>query len=104
MQKDLPIQGPSTFAFRGPSGVPQGNEWCLLPVLITLPESLSHGVTMLNDEPTFLQVDILQFTMDKHESKTPFLSSGSTSTSPHMPCYGASPQDGESSQHDHGGQ
>ena len=64
---------------------PEGLHRCLVPVIITLPESLSHGITMLDDEPTLLQVDISQFTMDEHESKTPFLSSGSISTSPTCP-------------------
>ena len=64
---------------------PKGLNGCLVLVIITLPESLPHSVTMLNDEPTFLQVDILQFTMDGHESKTPFLGGGSASTSPTCP-------------------
>ena len=33
---------------------PKGLNGCLVPVIITLPEALSHGMTMLNDEPTFL--------------------------------------------------
>ena len=64
---------------------PKGLNGCLLPVIVTLPESLSHGITMLDDKPTFLQVDISQFTIDEHESKTPFLGSGSISTSPTCP-------------------
>ena len=70
---------------------PKGMNGCLVLVITTLPESLSHTVPMLDDEPTFLQVDISQFTMDGHKSKTPFLGGGSTST-PLMPWYGASPQ------------
>ena len=54
--------------------------------------------------PTFLQVDILQSTMDGHESKTPFLRGGSTSTSHIYPAMAPFPQGGEPSQHDHGGQ
>ena len=37
---------------------------------------------MLNDEPILLQVNILQFAMEGHESKTSFLSGTSTATSP----------------------
>ena len=64
---------------------PKGLNGCLVLVITTVPESLSHCVTMLNDKPTFLQVDILQFTVDGPESKTPFLGGGSTSTSPTHP-------------------
>ena len=59
---------------------------------------------MLNNKPTHLQVNILQLTMEGHESETSFLSGASTATSPHLLCYGTSPYGGESSQHDHGGQ
>ena len=41
---------------------PEGLNRCLVPVITTLPESLSHGITMLNNKTTFLQVNILQFT------------------------------------------
>ena len=50
---------------------PKGLNGCLVLVVATLPELLSHSVTMPDDEPTFLQVDILQFTTDGHGSKTP---------------------------------
>ena len=82
---------------------PKGLNGCLVSVITTLPESLSHSTTMLDDEPTFLQVDISQFTTDGHESKTPFLGSGSTSTSPTHPPM-VPPPKAESSQHDHAGQ
>ena len=55
---------------------------CLVPLITSLPKSLSHNMTMLNDEPTLLQVDLLQFMMEVHESKSPFLSGSSTATSP----------------------
>ena len=71
---------------------PKGVNGCLVLVITTLPESLSHSMTMLNDEPTFLQVDIFQFTMDEHDSKTTFLSSGSTSTSPTCPAMEPPPK------------
>ena len=40
---------------------------------------------MLSDEPTLLQVHLLQFMMKGCESMAPFLSSTSTSTSPTHP-------------------
>ena len=61
---------------------PKGLNGCLVLVITSLPESLSHGMTMLNDEPTLLQVDLSQFTMEGHESKAPFLGGSSISTSP----------------------
>ena len=103
MQKDLLIGDPSTFTFRGLSSVPQGTEWCLVPVITSLPESLSHSMTMLDDEPTLLQVDLSQFTTEGHESKSLFLSGSSTSTSPTCLTM-VPPPKAESSQHDHGGQ
>ena len=83
---------------------PKGLNGCLVPVITSLPKSLAHGTNVLNDEPTFLQVDLSQFMMEECESKAPFPGSDSTSTSPTCPDHGTSPQSGESSQHDHGGQ
>ena len=40
---------------------------------------------MLDDEPTLLQVDLLQFMTEGCESKAPFLGGSSTSTSPTCP-------------------
>ena len=40
---------------------PEGLKGSLEPVVTSLPESLAHGVNMLN-KPTFLQVDLSQFT------------------------------------------
>ena len=51
---------------------PKGLNRCLVPVITTVPKSLSHGVTMFDKEPTLLQVDISQFMMEGHKSKTPF--------------------------------
>ena len=61
---------------------PKGLNGCLVLVITSLPKSLSHSMTMLNDEPTLLQVDLLQFTMEGCQLKAPFLSGSSTSTSP----------------------
>ena len=82
MQKDPPIGGLSTFTFRGTSSVPQGLNGCSALLTTTLPKSLSHGMTMLDDKHTLLQVNILQFAMEGHESKTSFLGGASTATSP----------------------
>ena len=61
---------------------PNGLNRCLVPVTTTPPKSLSHGITMLDDEPTLLQVNISQFAMEGCKSKTLFLGSASTATSP----------------------
>ena len=63
----------------------EGLNRCLVLVITSLPESLSNGVTMLNDKPTLLQVDISQFMTEGHESKAPLLRGGPTSTSPTHP-------------------
>ena len=44
------------------SGVvyPEGLNGCQVPVITTLPEPLSNGVTMLEGESTFFQVDLSQ--------------------------------------------
>ena len=47
---------------------------------MSLPESLSNGVTMLKGEPTFLQVDLFQSTTKEQESKAPSLGSGLSPT------------------------
>ena len=59
----------------------KGLNGCLVPVITTLPELLSHSMTMLDDKPTLLQVDISQYMVEGHGSKTQFLGGGSTSTS-----------------------
>ena len=43
---------------------------------MTLPESLSQGVTLLRGKSTFLQVDLSKSTTEKQEPKTPSLGSG----------------------------
>ena len=58
---------------------------CLVLVITSLPESLYHSATMLDDEPTLLQVDLSQFTMEGCESKAPFLSGSLTSAFPTCP-------------------
>ena len=50
---------------------PEGLNGCQVPVIMTLAESLSQGVTMLKDESTFLQVDLSQSTTKVQEPKAP---------------------------------
>ena len=51
-----------------------------VPVVMTLPKSLSNGVTMLEGESTFLQVDLSQPTTKEQESKAFSLCSGLSPT------------------------
>ena len=51
----------------------EGLNGCQVPVIMTLPKSLSQGVTMLKGKSTFLQVDLSQSATKKQESKTPSL-------------------------------
>ena len=55
---------------------PEGLNGCQVPVITSLPESLSNGVTMLKGEPTFWQVDLSQFTTKEQESKVLSLDGG----------------------------
>ena len=59
---------------------PEGLNGCQVPVVMTLPESLSNGVTMLEGESTFLQVDLSQFATKEQESKALSLGSGLSPT------------------------
>ena len=49
---------------------------CQVPVVTSLPESLSKGMTMLEGESTFLQVDISQSATKEQESKALSLGGG----------------------------
>ena len=60
----------------------EGLNGCLVLVVTSLPKSLPHSINALDDEPTFLQVDLCQFAVEEPESKAPIPSSDSTSTSP----------------------
>ena len=73
---------------------PKGLNGCLVPVITSLPKSLSHGMIVLNDKPTFLQVDLSQFTMEEHESKAPFPGGDLTSISPTCPVMAPTPKAG----------
>ena len=71
---------------------PEGLNGCLVPVVTSLPKSLAHGMNDLNDEPTFLQVDLSQFAVEEHESKALIPGNDSTSTSPTCPAMAPSPK------------
>ena len=79
---------------------PEGLNGCLVLVITSLPKSLAHSTNVLDDEPTFLQVDLSQFSTEEPESKALIPGSDSTSTSPTCPTM-APPPKAESSQHDH---
>ena len=55
---------------------PEGLNGCQVPVITSLPESLSNGRTLLKGKPTFLQVDLPQSTTKGQESKAPSLGGG----------------------------
>ena len=55
---------------------PEGLNRCQVPVITSLPESLSSGMTLLKGEPTFLQVDLSQSATKGQESKALSLGSG----------------------------
>ena len=100
----MPIGGLSTFAFRGLSSVPPGTEWVFgssnnHSARITVPQCNyawwwaylpTSGHLTIHNGWTWVQDTISWQWFNLYF--------------PHMPCYGASPQGGESSQHDHGGQ
>ena len=54
----------------------EGLNGCQVPVITSLPELLSNGMTMLEGKPTFLQVDLSQSATKEQESKAPSLGSG----------------------------
>ena len=92
MWKDLPIGGPSTFAFRGLSSVPQGTEWVFgsgnkYSTRITVPwHSYTRWQAYL---PTSGHLTI-------HNGQTwvqdPISWQWFNLYFPHMPCYGTSPK------------
>ena len=55
---------------------PEGLNGCQVPVVMTLPESLSSDMTMLEGESIFLQVDLSQSATKEQESKALSLGSG----------------------------
>ena len=59
---------------------PEGLNGCQVPVVTSLPQSLSNGMTMLKGEPTFLQVDLSQSAIKEQESKALSHGSGLSST------------------------
>ena len=88
LQKDPTAGGPLTPKLRFPGGLPRGTQWgkpeglngCQVPVIMTLPESLSQGMTMLKCESTFIRVDLSQSATKEQEPKAPSLGSGLSPT------------------------
>ena len=58
----------------------EGLNRCQVPVVMSLPESLSNGMTMLKGESTFLQVDLSQSATKEQESKDLSLGGGLSPT------------------------
>ena len=59
---------------------PEGLNGCHVLLIMTLPQSLSNGVTILEGESTFLQVDLSQSATKEQESKALSLGSGLSPT------------------------
>ena len=59
---------------------PEGPIGYQVPVVMSLPELLSNGMTMLKSEPTFLQVDLSQSATKEQEPKAPSLGGGLSPT------------------------
>ena len=59
---------------------PEGLNGCQVPRVMSLPELLSSGMTMLKWESTFLQVDISQSTTKEQKPKALSLGSGLSTT------------------------
>ena len=55
---------------------PEGLNGCQVPVIMSLPELLSNGMTILKGESSFLQVDLSQSAKKEQESKAPSLGDG----------------------------
>ena len=71
---------------------PEGLNGCQVLVIMTLPESLSQGITMLKGKSTFLQVDLSQPATKKQESKAPSLGGGLSLTSASSPTQAFPPK------------
>ena len=70
----------------------EGLSGFLVLVITFLPKSLAHGANVLNDEPTFLQVDLSQSATEECESKALIPGFDSTSTSPTHPAMAPAPK------------
>ena len=64
---------------------PEGLNGCQIPVIMSLPESLSKGITMLEVKSTFLQVDLSQSATKEQELKVLSLGGGSNTTQQQAP-------------------
>ena len=82
---------------------PEGLNGCQVAVIMTLPESLSNGMNMLEGESTFLHVNLTQSATREQESKALSLSGGLNPTPATSPT-GPFPQSRRTNQYDHGDQ
>ena len=71
---------------------PEGLNGCQVPVVMSLPELLCNGVTMLKGEPTFLHVDHTQSATKEQESKIPSLGGALHPTPAASPTRALSPK------------
>ena len=70
----------------------EGLNGCQVPVIMSLPELLSNGMTMLKGEPTFLQVDLSQSATKEQESRALSLASGLSPTPARSPTRALPPK------------
>ena len=70
----------------------EGLNGCQVPVIMTLPESLSKGMTLLRGESPFLQVDLSQFATEEQEPKAPSLGGGLSPTPTGSPTWAFPPK------------
>ena len=70
----------------------EGLNGCQVPLIMTLPESLSQGMTMLKGESTFLQVDLPKSTTKEQEPKFPSLGGGLSPTPASSPTWAFPPK------------
>ena len=71
---------------------PEGLSRCQIPVQMSLPESLSRGVTMLEGESALLQVNLSQSATKEQEFKVLSLGSGSNTTPAASPTQASPPK------------
>ena len=72
---------------------PEGLNGCQVPVIMTLPESLSNSVMMLEGESTFLQVDLSHSATKEQESKALSLGGGLSPTPATSPIRAIPPKE-----------
>ena len=71
---------------------PEGVNRCQIPMIMSLPESLSKGITMLEGKSIFLQVDLSQSATKEQEFKVLSLGGGSNTTPAASPTWAFPPK------------